>query len=230
MKHTISFDIEFRRNPHKGLYIAVEGIDASGKSTQIERLGDYLAEKKQEYVLTSEPRDDGLVGDVIRKVLSGEVQVPSSALQYLYTANRVINHETIVEPSLQQGKVVISSRCFWSAVAYGIMDRSAVRRYDTDHATQILVAQGILSMYHQFIVPDITFYLRTSAQTALRRLSAMHKEKDIYEKEEKLVNITKGYDWLLQEFPDQFVVIDGEQEEEKVTMQLINVIDNRLSS
>lgn len=225
MTYPINFDLEFRKNPYTGLYIAIEGIDASGKSTQIEKLGEYLAEKKKEYVLTSEPRDDGLVGDVIRKVLSGGVQVPSTALQYLYTANRVINHETIVEPSLQQGKVVLSSRCFWSAVAYGIMDRSEAGKYDTDNATQILVAQGILSMYHQFIVPDITFYLRTSASTALRRLSAMHKEKDIYEKKEKLVKITQGYDWLLQQFPEQFVTINGEQDEEAITKEMVKRIN-----
>ena len=224
MKYPISFDAEFRRNPHSGIYIAIEGIDASGKTTQVEKLSQYFASKNKEFVITSEPRDDGLVGDLIRQVLSGKVKVPSTALQYLYTANRVINHHDIVEPALESNKVVLSSRCFWSAIPYGVMDQSH-GDYDMSGAAQIMIAQGILSMYHQFIAPDITFYLQITPNTASVRLSKMDKIKEVYEKKEKLDKISKGYEWLLKEFPEEFVVVDGEKSEEEITKELIQKIE-----
>src|SRR2546423_574568 len=98
MKYHISFDLELRRNPYKGTYIALEGIDGSGKSTQIAALQAYFEKKGEKITLTFEPRNDIITGEIIRDILSGAVSVPPSALQYLYSANRAVNHEEIVYP------------------------------------------------------------------------------------------------------------------------------------
>lgn len=117
MKYHIEFDIELRENPYKGAYIAFEGVDGSGKTTQLEILKDYLLKKGKSVVVTSEPRKEGsLVGRLIHQILQSKIRVPSQSLQYLYTAERIINHKNVVEPSLRDGKIVLSHRSLWSNV------------------------------------------------------------------------------------------------------------------
>lgn len=224
MKYHVEFDIELKKNPYKGLYIAVEGIDGSGKTTQIEYLKDYLKSKKKNVVITSEPRKKGSpVGELIHKVLQGKIKIPSSSLQYLYTADRIINHRLIVEPALKAGKIVLSHRCLWSNLPYGMLDKG-ILDYDSNDARVIDAAHGLLSLYHQFIIPDKTIYLRVSIDTALKRLSKMRKVKEIYEKGEKLKKIWQGYEWEIKKFPKEFVVIDGEKSEKQITDEIVNKI------
>ena len=113
-------------------------------------------------------------------------------MQFLFSADRNVHHETFTEPALRDGKVVVSDRCFWSVIPYGIMDREG-DAYKKETGELLLIAQGLLSHYHQFIVPDYTFYLDISVDNAMKRLSHMDKEKEIYEKREKLEKIVQGY-------------------------------------
>ena len=85
----------------------------------------------------------------------------------------------------------------------------------------MLVSQSILSTYHQFIVPDTTFYIDVSEDVAISRISRVKKKKEYYETEEKLKNIKAGYDWLSKKFPDEIVVIDGERTEKEVAADII---------
>jgi len=225
MKLPVSFNLPLRRNPYKGLYIAIEGIDGSGKSTQLHILREYLEKKGKEVILTSEPKSELITGQLIRKILSSEIKIPPNAWQYLYSADRVINHEQFVEPALQENKIVISHRSFWSVLPYGIMDRTG-SEYDYSVANALLVSQGILSYYYQFIVPDITMYLQLSVDEAMKRLTNMDKEKDIYEKKGKLQKIAKGYDWLLQQFPEEFTIINSQQPVNQVTKEIIEAISD----
>lgn len=227
MKYHVSFDLDLRRNPYKGLYIAIEGIDGSGKTTQVENLKTYFEKKGKKVVITSEPRkEESPVGRLLRDILQSKIKVPSVALQYLYSADRVINHQTIVEPSLSKGVDVITHRCFWSAIAYGVFDKG-ISNYNKQTTQVLSVAQGILSMYHQFIVPDFTFYLKISAETAMKRISKMHKVKEIYETKEKLAKIIAGYDWLAEQFPKEITIINGEESVEEITNRIVKKLEVR---
>jgi len=226
MKYHIEFDIELRKNPYKGKYFAFEGVDGCGKTTQVEILKEYLKKKGKSVVVTSEPRKEGsAVGKLISEILQSKIKVPSQSLQYLYTAERIINHKDVVEPALKKGKIVLSHRSLWSNVPYGMFDRG-ITNYDSPDTKLINVTQGLMSLYHQFIIPDITFYLSVSANTAMKRLRSMNKVIDMYEKKEKLERIAKGYEWQAKQFPNEFVVIDGEKSTEKITREIISRIKN----
>ena len=110
MKYKINFDLELKENPYKGKYIVLEGIDGSGKSTQAQLLTDYYKKQGKEVVLTREPRKVGLIGDLVQKVLVGEEKLPYISFQYLFSADRAAHHEELIEPSLKEGKIVISCR------------------------------------------------------------------------------------------------------------------------
>lgn len=228
MKYPVSFDLEFKKNPYKGLYIAIEGIDGSGKTTQVEKLSSHFQKSGKSVVKTTEPRSDTVVGGIIRRVLQGELKVPYAALQYLFSADRAIHHEEIIVPALRDGKIVISDRCFWSSVPYGIMDWMMEKKdgtYNYNRGDIILSAQGILSMYHQFLLPDLTFYLNVSVATAVERFEKKAGKKDIYETRGKLKKICRGYEWLVKRFPQEITVVDGGKEVEEVTEEIIKKIN-----
>jgi dTMP kinase len=226
MKHHLGFDIELKKNPYKGLYIALEGIDGSGKTTQVEKLAEYFRSKGKSIVATKEPRREGLIGDIIQKVLAGKLKMSSIALQYLFSTDRVLYHEEVIIPALKSGKVVISDRCFWSAIVYGILDRMK-KDYDYKMADALLISQSILSIYHQFIVPDYTFLLKVFLKTAIFRISGKDDVKEIYEDKGKLKKVIEGYDWLSKKFAKEIITIDGEGKVEEVTKEIISKISNQ---
>ena len=223
MKYPVHFDIELKRNTYPGIYIAFEGIDGCGKTTQVALLAQYFKSKGREVITTREPRKSGLIGDLVHKVLLGQEKIPSVSLQYLFSADRSSHHEELVLPSLKAGKVVITDRCFWSAIVYGILDRSG-GKYDKSDADLLLISQSILSMYHQFTVPDYTFYLKIPLKESMKRLKAKKDAVEIYEKEELISKVLTGYEYLKERFVEEMIVIDGEQSVEKVTTEIVKTI------
>src|SRR5258708_3598868 len=186
MKYSIAFDLDFKRNPYKGTYIVLEGIDGSGKTKQVEAIAEYFQQHKKTVVLTHEPRKTGSIfGNLVHRMLLGEIKVSSLTLQYIFTADRVENHNETVIPALKAGNVVISHRSFWSIVPYAISDLDP--KIYTDLAQFQLVANSVLSMYHQFIIPNYTFYLHVPIAVAVKRLAGRKdKKREFYEQEKKV--------------------------------------------
>lgn len=223
MKYHIEFDIDFKRNTSKGCYIAIEGIDGSGKTTQMQLLKKALEKSGRTVAVTREPRKNvGQIGKLIQKILHGQTDVPSVAFQYLFSADRAMHHAELILPTLERGDVVLSDRAFWSAIPYGVMDRKDT--FDTNTAQYILAAQSVLSFYHQFTVPDYTFYLDIPLSVAMKRLEKSEDQKEIYEDEKKLRKTLKGYDWLLKEFPKEFIVVDATKSVDAVTQEILSHI------
>ena len=219
MKYNVEFDIDFKRNPYPGKFIALEGIEASGKTTHTQMVGDIL-QKFHKVFLTKNPTNS-FVGDFIRQnLLAGKVRIPPISLQYLFGADRKIQQQEIIE-RLKKGEIVISDRYFWSSVAYGAAD------IETDYdnfANLSLTAFSLLSMYHQFIVPDLTFFLDISLEEAGERMSKSKKHTEIYDNKEMNAKVKKGYDWLIKKFPAEFTILNAEKSVEEVTDEIVEKI------
>lgn len=228
MRYKINFEMELRKNPYPGVYIALEGTEACGKSTQAKLLGEYFSSLGREVVVTREPRKTGVIGDLVHKVLLGEEKLSPLAFQYLFTADRADHHEKLIEPSLKAGKVVISDRCFWSAIVYGILDKTG-GQYDKKYADLLLLTQSILSMYHQFIIPDYTFYLKIPFETSIQRLPQKQKgeKAEVYETSEQIKKTIAGYDFVAEEFASEIITIDGSRSIEDVTKDMISQIKEK---
>lgn len=226
MQYHLSFDIDFKRNTSKGLYIVLEGIDGSGKTTQVERLVSALQKEGKEVVRTREPRKDvGLIGKLIQDILHGKAKVSPVAFQYLFSADRQMHHQEVILPALAEGKIVISDRCFWSAIPYGLLDKDET--IEDSSIQQKLVAQSILSFYHQFTVPDITFYLDVSLDGAVERIATGNDRHEIYEERSQLKHAIEGYEWLLREFPKEFTVIDANRSVGEVSEEILFKIKDK---
>lgn len=223
MKYSVNFDIELKKNPHPGLYIALEGIDGSGKTTQAARLTEYFKKEGKEVLNTHEPRRDTVVGKLVHEILAAKIKVPAVSLQYLFAADRAIHQVEIVEPALAEGKIVISDRNFWSAIPYGLLDKSEGEK--EENPDQLLTSLSILSMYHEFIAPDKTFILNIPVEAAEVRLAGADKEASIYEKKEKLLKLKKGYEFLVSQFPDNLVSIDAQMSQDAVQQAILDEIN-----
>lgn len=222
MKYKVNFDIDLKKNPYPGLYIALEGIDGSGKTTQAALLSEHFKKEGREVLNTREPRQDTVVGKLVHQILEAKVKVPPVSLQYLFAADRAIHQEQVVIPALKKGTIVISDRNFWSAIPYGLLDKSEAEK--DENPDQLLTALSILSFYHEFITPDKTFILDVSVETSEKRLAETHKLASIYETRAKLAKLKKGYEFLEEHFAEELARVDAEKSPEAVVKEILDVI------
>lgn len=225
MTYNVNFDITLKKNPYSGLYIALEGIDGSGKTTQVELLAKEFEKSGKTVIRTHEPRRDGVIGDLVQNVLKEDIKIPEIAVQYLFAAQRAVHLEEVIIPGLQSGAVIISDRCFWSSIPYGMLDRfESGRAQDPE---QMLSALSILSMYHEFIAPDIAVLLDVSVETASKRLGELGRRAELYEKAEKLSKIKNGYEFLMEKFPDALTQINGDKDVSSVTSEILEILPKK---
>jgi dTMP kinase len=220
MNYHVSFDLDFKRNEYLGKFIVLEGIDGSGKTLQSQLLAQNLKNLGKKVYLTKNPTD-GEIGRFIRSALQGKVEIPLVSFQYLFSADRQVQQLEVIE-HLKLGEIVISDRYFWSSVAYGVADKDGI-----DYKNEVMVqtvAQSVLSMYNQFVVPDITFYLNVPVETGLSRRHDSAKEKELYENLEKMEKAEKGYQWLLQEFPKEFTIVDAQKPAKEVQKDILKTL------
>lgn len=118
------------KNPYTGKFIAFEGLDGAGSTTQAGKLTVYLKERLKKVHLTKEPTNN-LIGGLIRGQLTKEWRTGPECLQLLFTADRAHHLEKEVIPLLKQEITVITDRYFFSSVAFGslgIDDRDWLRK------------------------------------------------------------------------------------------------------
>ncbi len=215
MKYNINFDLELVQNQFQGKYYALEGIDGSGKSTQVEKLAKFFQKENKKVLLTKEPTE-GEIGQLIKRVVTKEIKLPATALQYLFSADRAVHLQDVVIPALKEGKIVISDRSLWSAVAYGITDLNL----QENEKERLLIAYNVLAMYGGYLVPDKTFVIDVPFKIAMERVKERKKEITIYENEDKLSKVQKEYEWMTQKFNEILVIVDGTQSIENVFSQI----------
>jgi dTMP kinase len=185
-----------------GKLFIVEGIDGSGKTTQIELLNSFLKQSGFDVVLTREPGGTD-IGDKIRKILldSKNIQMSYRAETLLFLASRAELVSKVIQPSLNQGKIIICDRFFDSTIAYQGIARQ-------------LGAEKILDMSlwaTENIIPDLTFLLSIDVWECENRIKNGKKKKDRIEKEEIdfKSKIQEGYMQLAGKNKERFVIVDG---------------------
>jgi len=180
----------------KGKFIVFEGIDGSGKTTQINQLskwliGTELIPENNKLVITREPGGTKL-GKSIRSLLldtSREKSPDSITELLLYAADRAQHVNEIIRPSLKNGDWVISDRFCGSTLAY----QGYGRKLD------IQLIKDLENIATQGIAPDITFLLDIPVEESIKRRK--NREDDRIEKEgrEFLSNVSLGFNKLSQD-------------------------------
>lgn len=197
----------------KGLFITFEGIDGCGKTTQMELLGEYLTKKGYEVIFSREPGAKGL-GEEIRKILlhyDGEVS--SKAESFLFLADRAQHIDTIVNPAIESGKIVLCDRHTDSTIAY----QGYGRGVDIEQ----------LKMLNNLAVgkrkPDLTFVFDIDIEVSMKRVG---KEKDRMESAgiEFFNRVRNGYLEIAKQEPKRVKIIDSSSTIEDIHKQVVNFL------
>lgn len=155
----------------KGIFIVIEGIDGTGKSTQARRLGEWFVSQGREVVLSREPTD-GPWGRKLRESAATGRLSPEEELQYFLNDRRQHVDEKIA-PALAAGKVVILDRYYFSTMAYqGArgFDPAEIRRLNEEFAP----------------VPDLLLILDLDVDAAHHRIGHRGDTANEFEKKESL--------------------------------------------
>lgn len=201
------------------LFLTLEGIDGSGKSTQATRLEKVLRSAGRRVVLVREPGSTALAERVRAILLDRELAAldPRAEL-LLYVACRAqLVHETI-RPALGGGVIVVSDRFSDSTIAY----QGYGRELGADLARQadLVATNGIQ--------PDLTFLIDLPVDVAASRLTS--KRSDRLEAEERAFHerVRRGFLEIARQEPDRVVVVDGSPPPDEVTERIVEQLAARI--
>jgi len=202
-----------------GLFVTFEGIEGSGKTTQIRMTGDYLKRKGVPFVLTSEPGGTP-AGNELRKILLDKTSLMLSCRTelLLFAADRAQHIEEVIGPALEEGKVVLCDRFSDATMAY----QGYGRKQD------IKSVQAICDFASRSLIPDMTFLFDISADRGLDRVIDRARRagsvplEDRFEKEQLRFHetIRNGYLTLAEENPDRFRTIDTSRDIDTVHQEV----------
>lgn len=199
----------------RGLFITFEGADGCGKTTQLNLLKDYFEKVGKEVVLTREPGAKGL-GEHVRKILLNYDGVVSDRCEsFLFLADRAQNVDVIVNPAINEGKIVLCDRHTDSTVAY----QGYGRGLDINEINMLNnLATGGMK-------PDLTLVFDVDIETSMQRVG---NEKDRMEQSgnEFFNRVRYGYLKIAEQEPDRVKVIDSTQSIEDVHNDVIAIINS----
>lgn len=191
----------------RGKYIAFEGWEASGKSTQARLLSQRL-----DAVLTREPGGTAL-GLAIRDLLLGNGPAPTERAEaLLFAADRAQHLAEIVEPALAEGRDVITDRSYGSTLAY--------QGYGRGQSIEELMR--LVEWTSGGLLPDLVVLLTVAVDTADSRLG---DQRDRMESEDGdfATRVVEGFTALAEADPDRWVVVDGAGSIEEVAARVAKV-------
>jgi dTMP kinase len=195
--------------PTQGIFIALEGGEGTGKSTQSKLLAEWLEQEGESVVLTREPGGTGL-GKDLRKILLGHETgaISPRAEALLYAADRAHHVYSVIRPALERGDVVITDRYFDSSAAYQgagrILNPAEVARISR-WATE--------SLY-----PTLTILIDVPAEIGLGRLQSRDRleaeSNDFHER------VRQEYLQIAMMDPERYFVVDGTQPVTEIHRQI----------
>ncbi|MCF6247190.1 MAG: dTMP kinase [Desulfobacula sp.] len=203
-------------NQKKGRFIVFEGIDGSGKSTQIKMLSDRLSKTGIQSYSTFEPTD-GPIGTLIRQMLIGDLATDQRTIASLFAADRtdhLVNKKNGVCHKTDQGQVVLCDRYYFSSYAY--------------HAQYIDMAWVINAnaLNAQLLRPDLTVFIDVDPDNCFERIKKRIKQKggslEMYEKIDIMQNVRSNYFKAFEAVrkSETIAIIDGGQSMENVAQSV----------
>jgi dTMP kinase len=183
-----------------GIFIVIEGLDGSGKTTQATLLAQELAKTRKVW-LTAEP-SQGKVGSFIRKCcLYEDKRLPTEAEALLFAADRIEHMYSEVKPALDEGKLVICDRYIYSSLAY--------------QGSAGLSLEWIKTINARALQPDFSIFIDVSPERVIERLQ---RKKSVMETLETQTKVREVY--LKYVAKGELIRIDGDQPKETVAEEL----------
>ena len=193
----------------RGLLIAFEGLDQSGKQTQAEELREHFGSRGRDSRLLSFPDYTTAIGAEISRALHGDREYAPDTLQLLYIANRY-EHRAAIQSLIDAGAVIVCDRYVASSIAYG-------------------EAQGLdpawLEDVQRFLPePDLTIVLDIAPETAVHRKAV---GRDRYERDLALLSRVRD-SYHRQSRQPKWIRLDGERPKSEVAADVLTAVATRL--
>ena len=203
-----------------GRFIVFEGIDGSGKSTQIKKILNRLETWEYTPYLTFEPTD-GPVGSLIRQMLSGKVTTDQRTIASLFAADRtdhLVNKENGLRHKVDQGEIVLCDRYYFSSYAY--------------HAQYIDMEWVIHvnSLNAEILRPDVTLFIDVDPDICFERIKNSRNHFEMYEKIEIMKKVRTNYFKAFDALSglEKIVIIDGNNTMERVENAIFHEVKKAL--
>ena len=194
----------------KARFIALEGVDGSGTTTQLTRVSEILSQRGLVVHQTMEP-SKGPIGVRIREILRGETKTPPDSLALLFAADRLDHLKREIEPAMTKGQVVLTDRYLISSLAYQSLD------------VDLAFIETINARARK---PDISILLRISPEDAALRRAQRGGAEEIFDDLELQKTISRSYDTAFARTDlGPTAVVDAMQTMEQVTSDILQAID-----
>jgi len=203
----------------KNFFIAFEGIDGSGKSTQVKLLKEKLENAGLKVYVTCEPTDSPM-GKMIRDMFNHRIEADHRTIAALFVADRLhhlLNKTDGILKMLEEGYTVITDRYYFSSYAY-----------QSPHIDQDWVIKAN-SLSAGLLRPDLNIYIDISPEISIERLNKGRSSIEIYETLENLQNVRDKYleiiDLLKNE--EKVLTIDGNHSSDIIGNDIWNKVSSQ---
>ena len=196
------------------MFITFEGIEGSGKSTQIQMLKEFFEKKSLTAFFTKEPGSSEIGKEIRSILLNKENKIYPQTEIFLIFADRVQHVQEIIKPNLNEGKIVVSDRYYDSSVAY---------QGQREGISKIEIYELIENL--DLPTPDITFLLDLPANVGLKR-AKNRASLDRFESEEISFHegVRQNYLDLQEQNLERIVKIDATQSPNEIFSNIIKKI------
>lgn len=198
------------------MFIALEGIDASGKHSQTERLKKYFSDAHLTAVKFSLPDYETKTGQLIQKYLTNDINVVSDAGVdgvYMFQCCQIVNRlealpRALWDNTIREKMIFIADRYNASAYAYGLA-------YGVD-------LSWLLKVHENLPQPDINILLDIPVEESFKRRP---NRRDNYERDaKKLSKVRESYLEIFRSLGESYVVIDANANEDEVFKSIVSVL------
>lgn len=207
----------------KGSFITFEGIDGSGKTTQLKRLAESLKRAGRDCLLTCEPGGTPLGREIRKAFLETKQEVEPLAELLLFAADRAQHVKHLILPALAAGRIVISDRYADATTAY----QGAGRGFDLE------LIKSVIAIATDGLKPDLTLFFDIDPDSAVDRMAFRGEHKmnrmdleslDFYRR------VREGYLKIAAAEPVRFRVIDANRSVDEIAEETLGIVTEHLKS
>lgn len=200
------------------MFITFEGIDGSGKSTQIKLLCNYLKQNKRQFLSIREPGGTEFAEQIREILLTSKNDINPITELMLFEAARADLTEKVIIPALKEGKIVISDRFFDSTTAYQGFGRGL----------DLKSVEICNKFATQNLIPDLTFYFHLPIEVAMKRRASKKADRMEAAGRDFFTRVVKGFLRISRKQHDRFIILDATKPKDEIFEEIKSIINSRI--
>lgn len=207
-----------RMQVDKGKFIAFEGIDGSGKSTQVQMLRDRLKNEGIYSYTTMEPTDSP-IGSLIHQIMVGRMKTDNKVIAALFVADRLdhlLNDVNGIKAKIDEGTTVITDRYYFSSYAYHSIDMPMDWVIQANEQSK------------NILQPTVTIFIDVEPDVAIKRIAQNRAHQELFEKKSRLVRVKEQYIAAFEKLRDieNIIIVDGNRFQEEIAEDIWTQINH----